>query len=212
MIIEAIEKNKAKSLKILIASNLKKKTKFSNKKKKEKYFKIKKKLREVQIKLRAIKLESIEDKNSSKKKKFKATSPLDKYKQQHQFYYQKFYQYSKEMAKLSSIKESKNKDFYTKIIKNLPDNSLVLYPVYCEKSSQLEVLSLTKKKNRLEVKSYSTKIKHSPKFSKIRLFIKEIEDFLQESNPKFIKKKIKSFNKRDLQIPLYILKILFEVD
>ena len=212
MIIEAVEKYKAKSLKILIASNLKKKIRFSNKQKREKYFQIKKKLRNVQIKLRAIKLESIEEKNSSKRKIFKATSYLNTPKQQHQLYYQKFYQYSKEMAKLSSIQESQNKNFYTKIMKKLADNSVVLYPIYCEKSSQLEVLSLSKKNNHLHVRNYSTTINHSPNFSKIRHFIKEVELFLQESNPKFIKKKIKYFNKVYFQIPQYILGIIFDMD
>jgi CHAT domain-containing protein len=212
VIIETVEKNKAKSLRILIASNLKKKIRFSNKKKREKYFKIKKKLREVQIKLRAIKLESVEDKKYPKTENFKAISPTHEQKHQHRHYYRKFYQYSKEMLKLTSIQEIKNKDFYTKIITELADNSTILYPIYYEKRSTLEVLSLSKKKNLIEVKNYSTTIKHSPKFSKIRFFIKEIELFLQESNQKLIKKKIKSFNKRHLQIPHYILEMLFELD
>ena len=116
------------------------------------------------------------------------------------------------MAKLSSINELKKKDFYTNIIKKLAKNSVVLYPIYHEERSELEVLSLSKKKKHLQIETYYTTINSSPKFSNLRFLIKDIETFLQLNNKKNIEQEIKQFNKKYIQIPKHILEIIFELD
>ena len=78
----------------------------------------------------------------------------------------------------------------------MEESSVVLYPTFNEKLSQLEVISVSKQKGELKIESYKEQIENAPDFLNFTIRIKELEELLLlENRDKEIVDKIFEINR-----------------
>lgn len=86
----------------------------------------------------------------------------------------------------------------------IEEDSVVLYPTFNEKISQLELISVSKEQGELRIKSYKEQIENAPDFLNFTADIKELEEFLLLDDREKIERKISKICKDSKMVKLDI--------
>ena len=217
-ILETLERTKAKTLKMIMDRSLEEESmELLNKEYRtlqKKLSELKKELREIQISvtLRTEKTQELKGfKNVPKEEIKRVEVALEKSLKEREKLYQEFHYHNKELAKIFSIEEMDGENFYENLVDKIEETSMVLYPLYYEERSELQIVAIGKKSGALSIQIHHKILNEDVKFSNFILFIKDVEEFLT-LNEKQRATKLKGLNGKYANLNSETLKLVFQLD
>ena len=215
-ILEALESIKAKSLKTIMQISLEwyQIEEDINDENLERFLKLKKRLFLLKSKIRDINLDTtLNNKRIQNNSKFKniLKRKVENIVSKRRLY-NDFYRCHKDMSKLLLPKDVNSEQLYTQMETHIEDNSLILYPSFSKKNSELKMVAISKIDGKLLIKTYRERIENIPNILSFTLFIKSVEELLVLEDSKKIEEEIKSFNLKYSKIDKNILKTIFKIN
>ncbi|CAA6806209.1 MAG: Unknown protein, partial [uncultured Sulfurovum sp.] len=216
-IINALEMTKAKTLKMLIRQTIEENN--LNPDDRDRFVELQKKQKILHKALKSLKIKVKEHKEAYSEMKTLKSVPkielksiqkvLEKSLTEREKLYEELHHYSKELSKLLDLDLDA---FDPKILKNINNESVVLYPIYDADRSELQVVALYKEKDEIKVKIEYKVLEDNPKFYNFILLIKDVEEFFGLEEESEREKKIKALNSKYGKMSKKVLETLFELD